>query len=199
MNPDATIAREEIFGLVLALVRAKDLDHAIELVNRSAFGNASSLFTDRAADAKRFRHRVEAGNLAVNAGTAAPMPFFHFGGWKTRSSATSSPRARTASTSTRIRPSTTSVGRTPDRVGTTPGRSLPAGNRAVIDSVGEFRPRRFTPRDKTLSNHTRTETPRHVNLFRHQSRGTHANHGMSSPAARSRVPLGRRTLMLDQS
>ncbi|WP_411968747.1 CoA-acylating methylmalonate-semialdehyde dehydrogenase [Haloferax sp. YSSS75] len=82
VDPDATIAREEIFGPVLALVEAEDFDHAIDLVNRSDFGNASSLFTDRGSDAKRFRHEVEAGNLAVNAGTAAPMAFFHFGGWK---------------------------------------------------------------------------------------------------------------------
>ncbi|WP_416841374.1 CoA-acylating methylmalonate-semialdehyde dehydrogenase [Haloferax sp. DFSO52] len=82
VDPDATIAREEIFGPVLALIEADDFDDAIDLVNRSDFGNASSLFTDRGSDAKRFRHEVEAGNLAVNAGTAAPMAFFHFGGWK---------------------------------------------------------------------------------------------------------------------
>lgn len=82
VDPDATIAREEIFGPVLALVRAEDFDDAIDLVNRSEFGNASSLFTDRGREAKRFRHEVEAGNLAVNAGTAAPMAFFHFGGCK---------------------------------------------------------------------------------------------------------------------
>jgi malonate-semialdehyde dehydrogenase (acetylating)/methylmalonate-semialdehyde dehydrogenase len=82
VDPDATIAEEEIFGPVLALLRAEDLSDAIELVNRSDFGNAASLFTARGADAKRFRHEVDAGNLAVNAGTAAPMAFFHFGGWK---------------------------------------------------------------------------------------------------------------------
>jgi malonate-semialdehyde dehydrogenase (acetylating)/methylmalonate-semialdehyde dehydrogenase len=82
VDPDATIARDEIFGPVLALLRADDVEDAIRLVNRSDFGNAASLFTDRGADARRFRHEVEAGNLAVNAGTAAPMAFFHFGGWK---------------------------------------------------------------------------------------------------------------------
>lgn len=82
VDPDSAIAREEIFGPILALVRAENFDHAIDLVNHSDFGNASSLFTSRGSDAKRFRHEVEAGNLAVNAGTAAPMAFFHFGGWK---------------------------------------------------------------------------------------------------------------------
>jgi malonate-semialdehyde dehydrogenase (acetylating)/methylmalonate-semialdehyde dehydrogenase len=81
VDPDATVACEEIFGPVLALLRANDFDHAIGLVNRSDYGNAASLFTDRGGDARRFRHDVEAGNLAVNAGTAAPMAFFHFGGW----------------------------------------------------------------------------------------------------------------------
>ncbi|ESP87032.1 methylmalonate-semialdehyde dehydrogenase [Candidatus Halobonum tyrrellensis G22] len=82
VDPDATVACDEIFGPVLALVRADDFDDAVSIVNRSEFGNAASLFTDRGADARRFRHEVEAGNLAVNAGTAAPMAFFHFGGWK---------------------------------------------------------------------------------------------------------------------
>ncbi|WP_436348184.1 CoA-acylating methylmalonate-semialdehyde dehydrogenase [Natronorubrum sp. FCH18a] len=82
VDPDATIVEEEIFGPVLALIRAEDFDHGLELVNRSDFGNASSLFTERGSDAKRFRHEVDAGNLAVNAGTAAPMAFFHFGGRK---------------------------------------------------------------------------------------------------------------------
>lgn len=82
VDPDATIAREEIFGPVLALIPVDDFDAAIDLVNRSAFGNASSVFTDRGREARRFRHEVDAGNLAVNAGTAAPMAFFHFGGMK---------------------------------------------------------------------------------------------------------------------
>jgi len=82
VDPDTTIVREEIFGPVLALVRAEDLSHAIDIVNRSDFGNAASLFTDRGRDAREFRHNIDAGNLGVNVGTAAPMAFFHFGGWK---------------------------------------------------------------------------------------------------------------------
>ncbi|WP_458188816.1 CoA-acylating methylmalonate-semialdehyde dehydrogenase [Haladaptatus sp. NG-WS-4] len=79
---DMVIAREEIFGPVLGLMHASDLDEAIEVMNASKFGNAASLFTGRGADAKQFRQDAEAGNLAVNAGTAAPMAFFHFGGRK---------------------------------------------------------------------------------------------------------------------
>jgi malonate-semialdehyde dehydrogenase (acetylating)/methylmalonate-semialdehyde dehydrogenase len=81
VTPEMTIAREEIFGPVLSLIRVDDVDEAFDVVNRSDFGNAASLFTDRGADAKRFRHEVDAGNLGVNIGTAAPMAFFHFGGW----------------------------------------------------------------------------------------------------------------------
>jgi malonate-semialdehyde dehydrogenase (acetylating)/methylmalonate-semialdehyde dehydrogenase len=82
VDPDATIAKEEIFGPVLTLLRAENFNEAIEIVNRSRFGNAASLFTERGGEAKKFRHEVDAGNLSVNAGTAAPMAFFHFGGRK---------------------------------------------------------------------------------------------------------------------
>jgi malonate-semialdehyde dehydrogenase (acetylating)/methylmalonate-semialdehyde dehydrogenase len=82
VRPEMTIAREEIFGPVLGLVRAEDFEAAIDIVNHSSFGNAASLFTDRGSEASRFRHEVETGNLGVNTGTAAPMAFFHFGGWK---------------------------------------------------------------------------------------------------------------------
>lgn len=82
VTTNMTIAREEIFGPVLSLIRVEDVDEAIQVVNESDFGNAASMFTERGADARRFRHEVEAGNLGVNIGTAAPMAFFHFGGWK---------------------------------------------------------------------------------------------------------------------
>ncbi|GAA0471324.1 CoA-acylating methylmalonate-semialdehyde dehydrogenase [Halococcus dombrowskii] len=82
VTPEMTIGSEEIFGPVLSLLQASDFGDAIDIVNESRFGNAASLFTERGREAKRFRHEVEAGNLAVNAGTAAPMAFFHFGGWK---------------------------------------------------------------------------------------------------------------------
>nr|WP_321111943.1 aldehyde dehydrogenase family protein [Halorussus salinisoli] len=82
VDPETTVARDEIFGPVLALIRADDFGEALDVVNRSEYGNAASLFTERGAEAKRFRHEAEAGNLGVNVGTAAPMAFFHFGGRK---------------------------------------------------------------------------------------------------------------------
>jgi len=79
---DMVVARGEIFGPVLGLMSVPDLDEAIGVLNQSKFGNAASLFTGDGAEAKRFKHDAEAGNLAINAGTAAPMAFFHFGGRK---------------------------------------------------------------------------------------------------------------------
>jgi malonate-semialdehyde dehydrogenase (acetylating)/methylmalonate-semialdehyde dehydrogenase len=82
VTPDMEIAQEEIFGPVVALSRVGDFDEAIDVLNASDYGNAASLFTERGGEAQRFRREAEAGNLAVNAGTAAPMAFYHFGGEK---------------------------------------------------------------------------------------------------------------------
>ncbi|GAB7090350.1 CoA-acylating methylmalonate-semialdehyde dehydrogenase [Halorubrum luteum] len=82
LDPEMTIAREEIFGPVLGLMSVENIDEAINVLNRSDFGNAASLFTSSGADARKVRHQADVGNLGVNAGTAAPMAFFHFGGWK---------------------------------------------------------------------------------------------------------------------
>lgn len=82
VTSDMTIAQEEIFGPVLGLMPVAGIDEAIETMNETDFGNAASLFTGKGAEAKKFRHDAEAGNLAINAGTAAPMAFFHFGGEK---------------------------------------------------------------------------------------------------------------------
>jgi malonate-semialdehyde dehydrogenase (acetylating)/methylmalonate-semialdehyde dehydrogenase len=82
LTAEMAIAREEIFGPVVGLIPVSGLDEALAVLNASDYGNAASLFTGSGAEAKRFRHEAEAGNLAVNAGTAAPMAFFHFGGQK---------------------------------------------------------------------------------------------------------------------
>lgn len=79
---DMVIGQKEIFGPVLAVMRATDFDEAIELANRTEFGNAACLYTTRGGEARRFRHEVEAGNLGVNVGTAAPLSYFHMGGRK---------------------------------------------------------------------------------------------------------------------
>ncbi len=79
---DSFLAREEIFGPVVSVLRAKDLDEAIALTNRSRYGNSVSLFTRSGAAARAFRTRIQAGMLGINLGVPAPMAFFSFGGWK---------------------------------------------------------------------------------------------------------------------
>ena len=76
------VAREEIFGPVLSVVRVSDLDEAIEFTNESPFGNACSIYTENGAAVRHWRERVEAGMLGVNVGVAAPMAFFPFNGVK---------------------------------------------------------------------------------------------------------------------
>jgi malonate-semialdehyde dehydrogenase (acetylating)/methylmalonate-semialdehyde dehydrogenase len=80
--PDMTIAREEIFGPVLSVIHVKDLDEAIALVNSSAFGNTTSIFTSDGKSAREYASRIEVGMVGVNVGVAAPMAFFPFSGWK---------------------------------------------------------------------------------------------------------------------
>jgi len=82
VNPEDELAREEIFGPVLAIVRTDSLDDAIAIANRSRYGNASSIFTRDGASARQFASRIEVGMVGVNVGIAAPMAFFPFGGVK---------------------------------------------------------------------------------------------------------------------
>jgi malonate-semialdehyde dehydrogenase (acetylating)/methylmalonate-semialdehyde dehydrogenase len=82
VKPDMFIAKEEIFGPVVSVLRAKDLDEALNLANKSRYGNSVSLFTKSGAAAREFRARSQAGMLGLNLGVPAPMAFFSFGGWK---------------------------------------------------------------------------------------------------------------------
>jgi malonate-semialdehyde dehydrogenase (acetylating)/methylmalonate-semialdehyde dehydrogenase len=82
VTPDMEIVREEVFGPVLAIVRADSLDEATAIVNGSRFGNGTSIFTENGAAVRRYRHDVEAGMVGVNIGVAAPVAFFPFSGWK---------------------------------------------------------------------------------------------------------------------
>ena len=76
-----TVAREEIFGPVLNVMRFADLDAAIELANRSPYGNGASIFTRSGKAAREFKHRVKAGMVGVNIGVPASMAWFPFNGW----------------------------------------------------------------------------------------------------------------------
>jgi malonate-semialdehyde dehydrogenase (acetylating)/methylmalonate-semialdehyde dehydrogenase len=76
-----TIAREEVFGPVLNVMRMDGLDAAIEQANRSAFGNGAAIFTNSGAAAREFKQRVKAGMVGINVGVPATMAMFPFTGW----------------------------------------------------------------------------------------------------------------------
>jgi malonate-semialdehyde dehydrogenase (acetylating) / methylmalonate-semialdehyde dehydrogenase len=82
VTPTMRIAREEIFGPVLSVVRARDLAEALTIVNASTMGNGAVLFTRDAAVVRRFVADVEAGMIGVNVGVPAPYAVFPFSGWK---------------------------------------------------------------------------------------------------------------------
>ena len=82
VTPDMTIAKDEIFGPVLSVIRVKTLDEAIKLVNSSPYGNATSIFTSNGKSAREYSSRIEVGMVGINVGVAAPMAFFPFAGWK---------------------------------------------------------------------------------------------------------------------
>jgi malonate-semialdehyde dehydrogenase (acetylating) / methylmalonate-semialdehyde dehydrogenase len=79
---ESDLAREELFGPLLTIVRADDLPAALEFVNRSRYGNAGSIFTASGGAARAYRYDAQAGMLGVNVGVAAPVAWFPFSGWK---------------------------------------------------------------------------------------------------------------------
>lgn len=74
------ITRTEIFGPVLSMHHVDTIDEAIALVNTGAYGNQACVFTSSGANARKFRHEAEVGNIGVNVAVAAPMAFFPFSG-----------------------------------------------------------------------------------------------------------------------
>lgn len=80
VTPDMTIAREEIFGPVVGIVRTKNLDEVIDLINSRDFANAASIYTQNGGTAREFKYRVLPSMIGINIGIAAPMSFFPFGG-----------------------------------------------------------------------------------------------------------------------
>jgi malonate-semialdehyde dehydrogenase (acetylating)/methylmalonate-semialdehyde dehydrogenase len=79
---NSELAHTEIFGPVLSLIHANDLDEAMNFLEKNPFGNQASLFTSSGSAARRFRYEAPAGNIGINIGVAAPMAYFPFSGWK---------------------------------------------------------------------------------------------------------------------
>lgn len=81
VTPDMAIAKEEVFGPVLAIIRTKTLDEAIEIENQSTYGNAAAVFTQSGSIAKYVTEKASAGMIGINIGVPVPREPFSFGGW----------------------------------------------------------------------------------------------------------------------
>jgi len=82
VSKDMTIYKDEIFGPVLSIVRAKDYNEAIDLVNDHEFGNGTSIYTSDGELARHFSTNCKIGMVGVNIPIPVPMAFHSFGGWK---------------------------------------------------------------------------------------------------------------------
>jgi malonate-semialdehyde dehydrogenase (acetylating)/methylmalonate-semialdehyde dehydrogenase len=81
VRPSMRLAREEIFGPVLSVVRAEDLDEALAVGKRCEYGNGASIFTQNGWVARQFKRSFNAGMIGINVGVPAPMAWFPFTGW----------------------------------------------------------------------------------------------------------------------
>ena len=82
VTPDMKIYKEEIFGPVLAVVRAKNYEEALRLVNEHEYGNGTAIFTRDGDAARDFNNRVQAGMVGINVPIPVPVAYHSFGGWK---------------------------------------------------------------------------------------------------------------------
>ena len=81
VTPDMSVAKEEIFGPVISIMRTKTVDEALEIENANPYGNAASVFTQNGAMARYIIDRASAGMIGVNVGVPVPREPFSFGGW----------------------------------------------------------------------------------------------------------------------
>ena len=81
VKPAMKLAKEEIFGPVLSVIRAGDLDEALAIGKNSPYGNGASIFTQSGYAAREFKQRFNAGMIGINIGVPAPMAWFPFTGW----------------------------------------------------------------------------------------------------------------------
>ena len=81
VKPDMAIAREEIFGPVLSIMRTQTVDEAIAIENANPYGNAASVFTQNGGYARYVMEKASAGMIGVNVGVPVPREPFSFGGW----------------------------------------------------------------------------------------------------------------------
>ncbi|MDT0331524.1 CoA-acylating methylmalonate-semialdehyde dehydrogenase [Nocardiopsis lambiniae] len=82
VTADMDVYRQEVFGPLLVVVRAADLDEAIALINANPYGNGTAIFTGDGEVARRFQRGVTVGMIGVNVPIPVPMSHYSFGGWK---------------------------------------------------------------------------------------------------------------------
>ncbi len=81
VTPEMSVAKEEIFGPVISIMRAKNVDEALAIENANPYGNAASVFTQNGGMARYIIDRASAGMIGVNVGVPVPREPFSFGGW----------------------------------------------------------------------------------------------------------------------
>ena len=82
VSPEMTIAREEIFGPVVSVIRVKDLDEVLQLLRKQRVGNGACIFTQNLYYTEKFVSEADVGMVGVNVGISAPHPYLPFGGIK---------------------------------------------------------------------------------------------------------------------
>ena len=81
VEPSMRVAKEEIFGPVLSVIRVDDLEHALAIGRDCPYGNGASIFTRSGWAARQFKQQFNAGMIGINVGVPAPMAWFPFTGW----------------------------------------------------------------------------------------------------------------------
>jgi malonate-semialdehyde dehydrogenase (acetylating) / methylmalonate-semialdehyde dehydrogenase len=82
VTPEMDAYKDEIFGPVLAVVRAGSYEEAMELISANPYGNGTAIFTNDGGAARRFQNEVEVGMVGINVPIPVPMAYYSFGGWK---------------------------------------------------------------------------------------------------------------------
>jgi len=82
VKPEMEVYRNEIFGPVLVVLRAKSLEEAIALVNSNPYANGTAIFTESGGAARRFQSEIQVGMVGINVPIPVPVAFYSFGGWK---------------------------------------------------------------------------------------------------------------------
>ena len=81
VTPEMSIAKEEIFGPVLVIIRSQSVDEAIDIQNQSEYGNGAAVFTQNGKAARYVQSQLSAGMIGINIGVPVPREPFSFGGW----------------------------------------------------------------------------------------------------------------------